>query len=267
MRLSALAAFVAGAGIAQVAAAPIRVIIISKNNNPLDGHVLSHPIPLPPNVATMNVIQGKSGMPMRHGCGGGRMGRIRQKGIEISNAFRQALGMPLIEMAPHHPHHPHLKPLAPNGGNMHETKVGMLQVLPHPVFGSPIGNSEIPGPHRHHHPHHHVHHISGHGSSFSTRLAHSLMNLGRWEGRAVAFVLGCGIGVLLRMFWVLAIVLIRSIKGSGEDEHEYSHITIIEEYDNDAPIRSSPPTYTYPVDEKIAIESDAPKAPIADESK
>ncbi|KAH9484756.1 hypothetical protein JR316_0001656 [Psilocybe cubensis] len=254
MRFSTLAAFVAAAGVAQVAAVPIRVVIISKTTEAnLDApHAFPHPVPIPPNVATMVARPG-----MRHGCGGGRMGRFRQKGIEISNAFRQALGMPLIEMSTP-PHHPQIKP-----GDS-PTSVGMLQVLPNPILGS----SEVPAPHRYHHPHHHVHgQMRIHGSSFSDRLVHSLMNLGRWEGRAVAFVLGCGIGVLLRMFWVLAVVLYRSVKGSNDDEHEYSHITVIEEFDEDAIMRSAPPTYTYPVDEKIAIENDAPKVASVDESK
>jgi hypothetical protein len=34
----------------------------------------------------------------------------------------------------------------------------------------------------------------------------------------VAFVLGCGIGVLLRMVWVLAVLLVRGARGSPERE-------------------------------------------------
>jgi len=92
------------------------------------------------------------------------------------------------------------------------------------------------------------------------------MNLGRWEGRAVAFVLGCGIGVLLRMFWVLAVVFYRAVKGSKAEELEYTHIIIdAGDVDDETVVHSPPPTYTYPVDEKIAVEADAPKA--AAESK
>jgi hypothetical protein len=47
------------------------------------------------------------------------------------------------------------------------------------------------------------------------------MALGPWEGRAVAFVLGCGIGVLLRMVWVMAIVTYRMLKGDNEEAPEY----------------------------------------------
>jgi len=85
------------------------------------------------------------------------------------------------------------------------------------------------------------------------------MNLGRWEGRAVAFVIGCGIGVLIRMFWVLAIVSYRVCRGYRDDG--YVTVTVMEEYDSDyetvisAPSpKTGPPRYIYPVDEKIAIE-------------
>lgn len=45
------------------------------------------------------------------------------------------------------------------------------------------------------------------------------------------------------MFFVLAVVVYRVIKGQRDDQHEYSQITVIE----------APPTYAYPVDEKVAI--------------
>jgi hypothetical protein len=41
------------------------------------------------------------------------------------------------------------------------------------------------------------------------RLQRSLNALGPWEGKVVAFVLGCGIGVLLRMVWVLSVIAYR----------------------------------------------------------
>lgn len=47
---------------------------------------------------------------------------------------------------------------------------------------------------------------------FGERLARSISLLGPWEGRAVAFVLGCGIGVLLRMFFVFGVLVMRSLK-------------------------------------------------------
>ncbi|KAG6841690.1 hypothetical protein H0H93_004197 [Arthromyces matolae] len=92
-------------------------------------------------------------------------------------------------------------------------------------------------------------------SSFVRRLHVALMALGPWEGRAVAFVLGCGIGVLLRMLWVLVIVTFRLFK-APRDENVYTPILLVEEY-TEAPVSAAaPPTYVatatgYP-DEKAA---------------
>jgi len=152
--------------------------------------------------------------------------------MELSNAFRQAVGLPLI--AYHHkgamegPHHAH-------GHHVHAHE-------------------------HHHHRHHGKHHhgrMGAHGHKvlneepFFPRLHFALMALGPWEGRAVAFVLGCGIGVLLRMMWVLLVVTLRTIKGSPEPDTngEYQHI-LFEPYDAEE-IFVAPPTYH--VDEKLPI--------------
>ncbi|KAI0297217.1 hypothetical protein B0F90DRAFT_1741182 [Multifurca ochricompacta] len=52
------------------------------------------------------------------------------------------------------------------------------------------------------------------------RVHRALMLLGPWEGRIVAFVLGCGIGVLLRMFWVLTVLAVRAFRSTPEPEEE-----------------------------------------------
>lgn len=91
------------------------------------------------------------------------------------------------------------------------------------------------------------------------------MNLGRWEGRAVAFVIGCGIGVLLRMFWVLAVVSFRTVRGPCPPyAPAYVPVSTVEEYeecDSDDETVAPPntpkgelPKYVYLVDEKIAVE-------------
>jgi len=51
------------------------------------------------------------------------------------------------------------------------------------------------------------------------------------------------------MFFVLTIVAYRALKGRREEEHEYSHIVTLEQYDDATPL----PTYGYPVDEKVKI--------------
>lgn len=142
----------------------------------------------PPAVATLvkarpnpmyKVMVGNEGSKMRRPCGGrGRLNRFRQKGIEISNAFRKALGWPLIESP---------------------EKAG-IKMVSHP--GPPTEDTPHHPPppphhgHNHHHKHHHKQH-GPHGEGFISRLNYSLLNLGSWEGIAVAFVLGKWLTVLL----------------------------------------------------------------------
>ncbi|TCD67318.1 hypothetical protein EIP91_000288 [Steccherinum ochraceum] len=94
----------------------------------------------------------------------------------------------------------------------------------------------------HHHGHNVGHHLRG---DFLHRINHALVSLGTWEGRIVAFVLGCGIGVLLRMMWVLGLVLIRSVRGSREEPEPsadevvyYEGVVLFDEADH------TPPQYT-----------------------
>lgn len=85
--------------------------------------------------------------------------KLKESALRISNAFKQAIGLPL----------PPIKP------SFHT-----LSFLgPHGEVISPNGPN--------HHPHHHHHH---HKKSFLRRVHHALMSLGPWEGRTVAFVLG-----------------------------------------------------------------------------
>jgi len=246
MKLSGVIAFALGAGIAQVAAQPIRLVIVSGpiQESQLEGAHAGHGFEHPPAVATIvkarpgpnpmyKAMVGNEGSKMRRPCGGrGRLNRFRQKGIEISNAFRQALGWPLIETP--------------------DKFVKMIHHGSEPMmFTSPAhdgGSRHVPPEHHghhHHHKHHHHKHHGKHDGAFISRLNRSLLNLGAWEGIAVAFVLGCGIGVLLRMFFVLAVIAYRAVKGQREEEHEYSQIVTIEQYEDAAHL---PP---YPIDEKI----------------
>ncbi|THU92167.1 hypothetical protein K435DRAFT_672673 [Dendrothele bispora CBS 962.96] len=91
-------------------------------------------------------------------------------------------------------------------------------------------------------------HHKFHRASFLQRLHVALMTLGPWEGRAIAFVLGCGLGVLLRMIWVLAVVSYRAIKGDREEEDEYTFVP--DQYDAEE-IFVAPPQYF--VDEKAPV--------------
>ena len=68
--------------------------------------------------------------------------------------------------------------------------------------------------------------------------------------------IGCGIGVLLRMVWVMAIVIARSFRSRSSDEDdEVEHILVFERDAED--IFVPPPEYT---DEKVALVADEQKA-------
>jgi len=48
----------------------------------------------------------------------------------------------------------------------------------------------------------------------------ALMSLGPWEGRIVAFILGRGIGVLVRMFFILMVLFVHAFRGNNILEPE-----------------------------------------------
>ncbi|KAJ3565126.1 hypothetical protein NP233_g7840 [Leucocoprinus birnbaumii] len=259
MKISLLAAIVAGATFTQVSASPLRVVVVSSTHQELPavhnfrfGHALadSHVAKITTHHYPRPVINHQ-----QHGrlpCSK----RIKEKAIQISNAFRHALGLPPIETAHAHP-----------GAHVHG---GMVQVLP--FIGTPPTFVEAkpimhPHPHKYFHQkaiehqsenkhHHHCHRIQRFrqwGNNFTVRIHTALMALGPWEGRAVAFVLGCGIGVLLRMFWVLTVVTFRAIRGDRQEDG-YTQVTIIEEYVDAEDIAVPPPTYTVS-DEKEQLKA------------
>jgi len=271
MRLSLLPILLAGAGVVgQVSAEPIRVVVETSNANAniRFGHALANAnvngnddnvarIVRPAVVmATSTEVKG-SGI-SRHFCGSS----LREKAHSLSNAFKHALGLPIVE-ADSHP-----SALAAIG------KPGGVHILPFPYVASTAGENvkeTLPdgsvvriyhnqplgedGEHHEHkpvgdhdrHDRHHAHpHKKHHKGSFSRRIHKAIMALGPWEGRTVAFVLGCGIGVLLRMFWVLTVLAYRTVRGEREEE------TIDREYIMYEPetVFVAPPEYT---DEKFKV--------------
>jgi len=124
--------------------------------------------------------------------------RLRDKAASISIAFKQALGMPVVETAQ--------KSDAPSG---------MVHILPFigtpPTVieeGAPVPDSPHHHPHHHHGKHHGKHHC-GHrwyhfkDRSFLRRIHFALMALGPWEGRAVAFVLGKSYTIIFDIIWLI----------------------------------------------------------------
>lgn len=174
--------------------------------------------------------------------------RLRQKAIAISNALRQALGLPPIQVA------------STDVGKGVEH--GVVHILPFignpnaPTFvdvGNGNGNGDGTGPH------HHRFRCRGGIKGFMMRLHRSLNALGPWEGKVVAFVLGCGIGVLIRMVWVLAVITYRSINGGREPENtqtEYSFVLDQSDMEPAEVIFVAPPSYA-DSDEKAALKEDA----------
>jgi len=240
MRLhSTIPYLIAAAGLVQVSGSPIRIVT---TDTPDHGAVVFHAIrlgrpaadanlaPISVTVPNIGAAQaGSLGRPSRHHCG-----KLREKALAISNTFRKALGMPLIKVD--------------------EVKfVKISGIHPTPAHQPP---------HVHHHGHHHRHHHrpGSHGmrmrhqhlmeQPFARRLHFALSSLGPWEGRAVAFVIGCGIGVLLRMLWVLAVITYRMIRGNSSSDGEYQHI-LFDHYDAEDPV-AAPPAFVY-VDEKAPI--------------
>ncbi|OAX36219.1 hypothetical protein K503DRAFT_850990 [Rhizopogon vinicolor AM-OR11-026] len=273
MRLSILPVLIAGAGIvSQVSAEPIRVIESSNANaNIRFGHALAnanvngnddsdnvvHLVRPTVVMTTTTEIKGKG----RHFCGAS----LKEKALRMSNAFRHALGLPVIEMGDHDA----FKGEVPN---IPAPITGEVRILPMPFIGAPITPSTDPSEenhsgdikdgvrvisidgeprHRHHHHHHHHPHDMKHkkAGTFFRRVHRAIMALGRWEGRAVAFVLGCGIGVLIRMFWVMSVLAYRTIRGDRTEEDTLDHGYIMFEHDAEN-IFVAPPEYT---DEKVKV--------------
>ncbi|KAI5123081.1 hypothetical protein M0805_000515 [Coniferiporia weirii] len=171
----------------------------------------------------------------KHRCGGG----LRMKAIAASNWLREKVGLPPIASPHRHGHHGHGMDRQPK--LLHgETMVPPLSHAPEQVEGE--GTAIPDGAPRHHR----LHHVHGQWhwrpSTFAGRLQKALMTLGPWEGRVVAFVIGCGIGSLLRMFYVLFVLTCRSFASRRDEEAEVDVLFAeVEE--------TSPPEY---FDEKIA---------------
>jgi hypothetical protein len=229
----------AGFAVQYASAVPIRVVVVTSHQEVSTG----------PNIrighaAANNNANRPAAMtakPHRRPCAA----RLRDKALNMSNTFRKMFGLPLIETKGH-------------GG-------GAVNLIPLPFIGTPVnggpgtGNGDtvhiLPVDHeRFRNMKHHGH------KSFFTRVHHAIQALGPWEGRAVAFVLGCGIGVLLRMMWVMTVITYRMIKGDNDERPEYA--VVCEHYAED--ILVPPPQYTYgklvipegfEVDEKLPMEN------------
>jgi hypothetical protein len=244
MKLSLVSALVAAAALVPAGASPIRLDTV---NHPGDapagirfGYALggNNPTIGSHHVATVVRNDGSAFSTRPRGPCKGMRSRFSQKAADLSSAFREALG---------------LSPNAPISVSEH----GPYHIMPFPppsfvAIDHEVGTPPHHRPH-HHHGHHGHHRHGGHlyEASFFRRLHIALMTLGPWEGRAFAFVLGCGIGVLLRMFWVLAVVGFRMFKGTNPNtNNEYTQIFVVEELEA---VPEPAPAYAYPAEKTEAV--------------
>jgi len=243
-------------GVAEVLAAPTRLLIIGTPKETTHGVVrVGLVAPAANSEAWSNITPGK---PQRLNSRPGCANKFRNKAVALSNKFRITFGLPPIDPSagfvhprPDHHHHHHLP-------HVEHVTVSLTN-------GEQSSNPQ-PAPHHGHHGHHgfmhhghgfhhHTHPRQGwHHSSFLNRLTFALMALGKWEGRAVAFVLGCGLGVLLRMVWVFSVLLIRAGRRSEPEESEYESVEyfVLEEE-----AEEQPPTYVSAEEEKKGLEAAA----------
>jgi len=133
---------------------------------------------------------------MRKGGCRGR-GGARVKSMELGNKLRVLLGLPPILDYPYR----------------RGPTIVIVESLPRPMV--------VPTHHRHHMRPHRVH------APFIIRLTHALSMLGPWEGRAVSFVLGCGVGVLLRMLFVFGVLIVRASRARRAEAE--GRVVLVEE--------------------------------------
>jgi len=216
MRFSTVFILVAGAGVA--AANPLNVMVASKDVSPMRlGHAAANVGP----GGSSDFSDGEPKPKMRHIC------KNMQKAVQGTAsrllAFIGIGGHSLAISAP-----------VPEGGVTRiqittsgpvPHKFGMrpaVEPYPH-MRGSPMDGHPIWA---------HPVHLSPEdrfNGPFLHRAHRALMSLGPWEGRIVAFVLGCGIGVLVRMIFVLTVLFVRALRGNVAEPEETTILVYAEE--------------------------------------
>ncbi|KAF7292654.1 F-box domain-containing protein [Mycena indigotica] len=272
-------------------ASPMRVIIASSNGNVAELHAvdvarLTKPVPVPigrigiPHAMPMPIVEGAVGavavpVPIQltnvvpaltHGQQGKPCGRggLRYQAGKMVAAVKIAFGFSIKSGGG--------EPTRPPPGT--EFPPGLPPILEGPGHGhGPHHLLPVDAPvkvHVHHAQHKHAHHMHAHGhgvpESFLGRVHVALMSLGPWEGRAVAFVLGCGIGVLLRMFFVLSVLAVRAFRARAAPEAEYYTVLEIEDVDAEE-IFVAPPMYTTPVPVAVVVDENGFPLEKTEESK
>jgi hypothetical protein len=237
MRLTPISLLVVGAGLA--AANPLHVLMASKDTSPIRmGHAAAN---AGPGANDFSVGQPKP--KVRHLC------KNMQKAVKGTASRLLALigigehsvsvtapvpegGVARIQITTSGPvphkvgFRPAVQPYPPAPGSPMPGGQG-TPIWPHPMYMTQEDRFDGPFLHRAH---------------------RALMSLGLWEGRIVAFVLGCGIGVLVRMFFVLTVLFVRAFRGNAisEPEEETTILVYAQEV--------APPYEV--IDEKKALDAD-----------
>jgi len=229
MRFATIPLLIAGAGLA--AANPLHVMIAAKDVSPIRlGHAAANTGP----AGASDFSDGTPKPKMRHLC------KNMQKAVQGTAsrllAFIGIGGHSLAVTAP-----------VPEGGvtriQITTSGPGTHKFAPIPVehvrggsWAVDQGATILPYPKQ-----------ERFNGPFLQRAHRALMALGPWEGRIVAFVLGCGIGVLVRMFFVMTVLLVRVLRGGSvsEPEEEISVFVLTDEI--------APPYEYQLIDEKKAV--------------
>ncbi|KAJ7249713.1 hypothetical protein C8J57DRAFT_1356447 [Mycena rebaudengoi] len=247
MKLCIVPLLALGAGLAS--ASPPRAMLISSHMASVDD---AGPQRADITLQSITITSSTSQPP----CGGAAR-RFRQKAHSISLSFMQALGFaspPTKATAV--PHNMLSSPpvrIGRPGGTVALPPVMYVKAHPVPAVEPPrmYVHGSTDGAHGHFH--------RFRADSFIMRVHLALMSLGRWEGRAVAFVLGCGLGVLLRMVFVILIVSYRAIRGrssaSRAEDHYYAGVSNEDEFLDAEEIFVAPPLYTFPIEKSEVADA------------
>jgi len=112
----------------------------------------------------------------------------------------------------------------------------------------------------------HFRNVQNHRAPFMARLEYAIKSLGVWEARAVAFVLGCGLGALLRILFMFCLIAIRALRKRSQRPVELNEDTAVLFAAGEAMPSSEPPAYG---DEKVTwcemFADDLPDTPFSEE--
>jgi hypothetical protein len=209
-----------------VQASPIRVVVVSSSILPADVQHSPNAYGGPLSAVHFTGNGVLSSPPKKHGCGD-----LKNKSMDMTNSLRKLLGLETVQPDSEYQSPPFIVSEAIRGPNT----VGRVEVFEE---STTTKVATIP------HPHHYRLRPSGASPAYDQNLVQrihaALVALGPWEARAVAFVLGCGIGVLFRMIWVFAVLLFRGDR-SEEDTDEAQYTLVIE---NVRDAEELPPKYS-----------------------